>query len=1411
MPINTAPVFYNPLDGKVITDSNFSKFTVLDDGKILVAGKPDLIRYNSNGSLDDTFGVNGVIAHHSFGTEGARAIEVLANGKILLAGSINDQFAVARYNADGTLDNSFGLNGIATTSFSNGFNTVRDMKVQADGKILISGRATFGYSNDSAVVRLNVDGTVDTSFGNSGSIVEDFGAAWETATNILLMPDQSIVIATDSDLGSERLEMRHFDINGQLDTSFGFNGLLERTYFPFTDLTLLQNGNILAIGGYNYVNLFWFTSGGQVDRSQSELGYIGNHPVADPYASTNPYATYIQQDGKILIAGTIYNDFMVLRYNVDGTLDTNFGVNGVFRADFIKYYDTATELKELDDGSILVVGGVGTATSGEYKLGMLKLKPNGTLDTNFGLGVVNNNPVFTEGTPVILAPTMRVFDKDLAAGNYAGSTLELSRSGGPNSDDHFVTLAGHSILSLEEGQDLIVWDNVIGKVNGNSHGHLSIEFNSNATDLLVNYAVQDIAYLNFSQTLPEYITIDWTFRDGNTGLQGDGGEQSVTKSIKVITSTVNDPPFQQSEKANLIAGTEDTNYIVTKAQLLQGVSDPEDNPLSINQISANHGSVTLNNDGLSYTIIPSADYFGDILLSYSISDGNGATFQTNQQFTLTAVNDAPEAEALLPELAKGKINKVYVVSDEQLLSGIVDADGDSVQLSGLHIDKGNFVINPDATYTITQATNFTGLVNLTFDVTDGNGGIYHATRSLNIGPNVAPGLTGDKALLLSGVINKSYTITTSQLLQGYTDEENDSLSISGLSADHGSIINNHNGTYTIDPALNYNDSIKLSYNVIDGNGGVTAASNSFNLSGIRVSPLTIKTSFADTSNINQALSNIGTLANLDTKMLNAGEEAGYAILSIARGFYVYSYSSSFVNGETFDGYSFYATGSRFTSYPKVINSIKYYYDTGWISMNTNLRQNSESSSLTGNIYNSTLITGDMKIYQTFDYDVTKPSNFSITSAKIRIGDTSILLSGSFKRDTSVDFHLKGTIKSLALSSGHESITISGLNLSFKDMRDFSSISDLLASAMSSKDNVQGSNGAEKLYGYDGNDSLKALKGDDTLDGGNGDDLIDGGPGQDSMIGGGGNDTYLVDNLLDVIYEEVDQGIDQVKINILSSNGTYELSENVENATIVSKVAFSVIGNAQDNYLIGNKAANFLTGAAGDDTLDGAAGADSFSGGDGNDTYLLDQQSELLNITEAADQGTDTLILSYKNTSKLIAKLIDLDTQQNLNYIENVTVKGTGLFDLVGNASNNQLIGNASINHITGGDGNDTLSGAAGNDTLTGGAGHDMFVFDSKLAKNNVDTISDFSAGQDVLALDHLIFKKLLEGNLSMDSLVNGNTAPTNAALSAGDYLYFNTSNGDLYYDTDANGKGVAIKFATLTGVSELSASDILVI
>ena len=161
-------------------------------------------------------------------------------------------------------------------------------------------------------------------------------------------------------------------------------------------------------------------------------------------------------------------------------------------------------------------------------------------------------------------------------------------------------------------------------------------------------------------------------------------------------------------------------------------------------------------------------------------------------------------------------------------------ESDTLSASNLTASNGSLVNNNNGTWSFTPTANYNGAVNLNYNVTDGNGGSTQATQSFTLAAvNDAATLTGTKATLAGGTQGTAYTISQTGLLAGFTDVDGDKLSVSNLTASNGSLVNNNNGTWSFTGATNYNGAVNLNYNVTDGNGGSTQATQSFTLGTIQ--------------------------------------------------------------------------------------------------------------------------------------------------------------------------------------------------------------------------------------------------------------------------------------------------------------------------------------------------------------------------------------------------------------------------------------------------------------------------------------------------------------------------------------------------------------------------------------------------
>ena len=358
------------------------------DGKIIVAGGAGtsswylqriVARYNTDGSLDTSFGSGGSVLHGDEGTGNVFLASVVQpDDKIVAVGRYKDKFTVSRYLIDGSLDSDFGVGGIVNTDVvEHNEDNAFAVTLQSDGKIIVGGNtydnSQVPHSMNFALVRYNYDGSLDTSFGTNGKVVTDFYGQQDGIHALAVQPDGRILAAGFNFQGNERrnFAIARYTYNGSLDTSFGTGGKVATDLISdgwdtpqsgeeeIHSIFVLNDGKILVGGSTN--------SGGQqlalakyhVDGSLDSS--FGNNGIVKTEALTKT-AIALQDDGKIVATGFtskpgLGNGFGVARFNSDGSLDTGFGDNGETGTSIGDREDHIYTLAIQPDGKIIVAGG----------------------------------------------------------------------------------------------------------------------------------------------------------------------------------------------------------------------------------------------------------------------------------------------------------------------------------------------------------------------------------------------------------------------------------------------------------------------------------------------------------------------------------------------------------------------------------------------------------------------------------------------------------------------------------------------------------------------------------------------------------------------------------------------------------------------------------------------------------------------------------------------------------------------------------------------------------------------------------------------------------------------------------------------------------------------------------------------
>jgi uncharacterized delta-60 repeat protein len=381
-------------------------------GAVLVLSVPPAAA--APGELDASFGVGGVVTSNFGGTyDWAYATALQHDGRILAAGVSNAKgtydFALARYTSDHALDPSFGEGGLVLTDFGQSYDWAYALAVQPDGKIVVGGVSNASGSRDFALARYNPDGSLDRWFGQNGRVVSELRPlTTDTVHGLALQPDGKIVAAGMTfdekvSLGPQSdFMLARYDPDGRLDPTFGIAGVLitdfgGRSYDELHALALQPDGKLVVAGysnsgggpgvlyGADNLALARYTPSGLLDDT---FGHGGKVTVDAWSLDEELRAVAVAPDGRIVAAGFRNGekggDFVVLRLNPDGVLDPTFGLTfpGYTVTDLGTHAERLTSLALASDGRI-VAGGV-VARDHHADFAVARYDADGRLDPSFG-------------------------------------------------------------------------------------------------------------------------------------------------------------------------------------------------------------------------------------------------------------------------------------------------------------------------------------------------------------------------------------------------------------------------------------------------------------------------------------------------------------------------------------------------------------------------------------------------------------------------------------------------------------------------------------------------------------------------------------------------------------------------------------------------------------------------------------------------------------------------------------------------------------------------------------------------------------------------------------------------------------------------------------------------------------------
>lgn len=414
----------------------------------------------TTGNLDATFGSGGLVRTDFSGNiDRANAVAIQSDGKIVAAGSsfssakTVEDFIVARYNANGSLDKRFGSNGKITTDFFRNVDVINAIAIQPDGKIVVGGVAQLAGSGGTprvfALARYTSDGRPDPGFGSGGSLTTNFGGTFASVSAIMVQPDGKIVVAGTADFNPRvpgsglDFALARYLPNGGLDASFGDAGKVVFDFFGSFDqantAAIQPDGKIIVAGSASY-DSFNRDIGFALTRinpdGSTDFGFgSGGKQITDFFdAGAKANGIVIQPDGRFVVAGTasdsatrpVATDFALARYNSDGSLDSSFGIGGETA---VPFSDSASEqanaLAVAPDGKIIVAGTAFKTFATPPDFAVRRYNSDGSVDKSFGTdGSMTTD--FSAGTDNAQAVAIQADGNVVVAGRAFRSSFDLS-------------------------------------------------------------------------------------------------------------------------------------------------------------------------------------------------------------------------------------------------------------------------------------------------------------------------------------------------------------------------------------------------------------------------------------------------------------------------------------------------------------------------------------------------------------------------------------------------------------------------------------------------------------------------------------------------------------------------------------------------------------------------------------------------------------------------------------------------------------------------------------------------------------------------------------------------------------------------------------------------------------------------
>ena len=483
--------------------------------------------YGQEAFFDPTFGVGGkTIVPISSTSEGSfSSIALQPDGRIIAAGIIMGKATIARFKENGTPDTSFATNGFYTGP---NYSRIYDLALQPDGKIVAAGNVMTSFGNDDFLaIRLTSSGSPDLTFGSTGIVNIEVSGYNDRCHSVALQGDGKIVMAGEG--GSFKVGVSRLQATGIVDSSFGVNGVVVDIGAAILGdgLAIAPDGKIV-VGGHGLATqdyalmVIRYSTDGTRDTSFDHTGLV--YTIAGEPESNFGASLSVQPDGKILMAGTGSftpngANFVVVRYNSDGSLDPTFGSSGIAHVDVPGGNDALGRMYLKPDGKMLLVGS-SESTSGKKDIAIACMKDNGIKDDLFGSAgaiVTAIRDISDYGADIVLQTDNKVV--------IAGTSFENIGStwyGEPAIARYMTIVSGIDVIVETENSRIVLYPNPASTetnvISPRSEKIVSIcAFDSQGRKIELKIQVQGT--INIDQLPSGHYTFKIVFVDGSVSVE----------------------------------------------------------------------------------------------------------------------------------------------------------------------------------------------------------------------------------------------------------------------------------------------------------------------------------------------------------------------------------------------------------------------------------------------------------------------------------------------------------------------------------------------------------------------------------------------------------------------------------------------------------------------------------------------------------------------------------------------------------------------------------------------------------------------------------------------------------------------------------------------------------------------------